>query len=108
MKWIKTFRLELGISMSDMAYILDIKRTTLSAIESGRLKLPKSANDLMNWIDANHHRNAPSDTTRAPQPKLFRKDLKKLRIEKDNLILALEKRQERKKNSCKPAFCARA
>lgn len=83
--------------MTDMARILDIKRTTLSAIESGRLILPRSANDMLNWIDANRHRFILPDTMPAPQPELIRKDLKKLRIEKDNLALALEKRQEREK-----------
>jgi hypothetical protein len=33
----------------------------------------------------------------APQAELFMKELKKLRVEKDNLTLALEKRQEREK-----------
>jgi len=97
MSWIKSFRLELGISMTNMARILDIKRTTLSAIESGRLKLPKSAEAIVFWIDENRHRFVPADTTLAPQPELLRKDLKKLHVEKDNLILALEKRQEREK-----------
>jgi len=97
MSWIKSFRLELGISMTDMARILDIKRTTLSAIESGRLKLPKSAEAIVFWIDENRHQFVPADTTPAPQPELLRKDLKKIRVEKDNLILALEKRQEREK-----------
>ena len=97
MRWIKTFRLELGISMTDMARILGIQRTHLSAIESGRLKLPKSAEAIVHWIEENRHRFVPADTMPAPQPELLRKDLKKLRIEKDNLALALEKRQEREK-----------
>ena len=97
MRWIKTFRLELGISMTDMARILGIQRTHLSAIESGRLKLPKSAEAIVHWIEENRHRFVPAETTPAPQPELLRKDLKKLRIEKDNLALALEKRQEREK-----------
>jgi transcriptional regulator with XRE-family HTH domain len=94
--------------MTDMARILGIKRTHLSAIESGRLHLPRTAIDMVNWIAANRHRFVPADTTPATPIKLIQKDLKKLRIEKDNLNLALEKRQESEKNSCKPAFCARA
>jgi transcriptional regulator with XRE-family HTH domain len=98
MKSLKLLREELGLSQTVLGKILGIKRGNLAAIEAGRLKLQEPARSIVHWIEEN------LDLFHTPEPKpeiptdRIRIDLRKLRNEKDKLILDLERRQEKETN----------
>jgi len=98
MQSIKLLREELGLTQELWAKILGIKRGQLAAIETGRRNLPSSSEPILDWIGQNMALFTVQDQHAVPDEKSIQKELKKLRIDRDRLLLALERQIAKEKN----------